>query len=669
MLLFKDELKVNKIVEIINASGAGLWEIRINTATGEAEMYVDDSMSKLLELTDEVTTAEECYAWWYSRIDVRYKEDINKTVVQLLTGEIKYFILEYPWQNIGEPTFVRCCGSLVKMEGEVAVIMGYHQDISEYHNAQIQVERHLRNFELASSIGNYAVFELEHPDSVKDAEGVTVFANSLFSTMFGKQKHVTNAEEWCRMSRFFSGDEREAWCALVDHTLWEKDATNEFDLHCTLADGTVKWLTLTYKVLQDIDTNLRVIGFIKDVTTIKKREAELEAANATKSMFLANMSHEIRTPMNAVLNFAKFMLDTGLDDIQENYANKIVSSGTHMLTIINDILDFSKIEANKMTVEKAPYSTLQESNFIREMLGRSVEEKGLSFMTYYDKNIPEFIVGDSMRMRQVLVNLLSNAIKFTPDGGSVSFEVHNEKQDDRSVTLRFVISDTGIGMSDEQLQHLFTAFKQADETITRRFGGTGLGLAISKTLVELMEGTITVESVVGEGTIFTVLVSFAIPTKEQTNALSMSVSKPIVHGVEFVGLSCLVAEDNIINQEVVRAMFKTISIDVDIVDNGEEAIKSFNANPTKYDCIFMDVQMPVLDGLSATKQIRAIGTKRAKNIPIFALTAHAVRGEDVKSKEAGMNEHLTKPLSKDEILRTLAKYFPEKVLSKDNKIN
>ncbi len=650
---------------ILDASGLCLWEVFINLETFASELYVDDRLAEMYAISGKEMTGAECYAWWFGHMDDESRNSVNMILGKVFTSDSKDFELQYVWFHPVKPIYVRTGGRLVSMENGVAHILGYTQNISDQYQTMIMLEKQVLNFELAAEIGDYAVFDLEHIDDENDYSEVFIRTNNLFSSIFGMEERVTNVKEWRGLCRFFLPHQCSVWGSLVDHSTWVENTKVEFELPCLLENGTEKWLSLIYKVVRNSDAKLRVIGFIKDITASKNREVILEEASSTKSMFLANMSHEIRTPMNAVLNFAKFMLDTDLDDTQTNYVKKIISSGTHMLTIMNDILDFSKIEANKMTIEEAPYITVNESLFIRGLMESAAKDKNITLNVHRSENLPSAIVGDSMRIRQILVNLLSNAIKFTPEGGTVLFTASTLKKTENKIWLKFEISDTGIGMSESQLSNLFVAFSQADTSITRRFGGTGLGLTITERLVHLMGGEITVVSEVGKGSTFTAIIPFGIPTEEEMEALSKAPEKVIDHNVDIVGLTCLVAEDNVINQEVIGALFRTMSISYDVVNNGREAVDAFKMNREKYDCIFMDVQMPVMDGLTATREIRALDNEYAKTIPIFALTANAIRGEEKKSKDAGMNAHLTKPLSKKEILNTLVVNFPEKVIDKD----
>jgi len=653
---------LNTINGILDVSGIGLWEIFVDTKTGIGSMHCNANMLQLLAL-DKHLPAEECYLWWYNRIDDSYKEHVSEAVGKMITDRTTLEI-EYPWHGPNSLMYVRCRGSATSITDEKIHLSGYHQDISELYNTKIQLQQQLTNFEMSCELGNYAVFELQHSFGANSVNAVRIIANKNFSSMFELPTIMISSAEWDLIGSYFKSEMQESWQALLDYNSWEIDCTIKSEFLCKVGESETKWLSLTYKAIRDANSKLRLIGYLKDITNQKEREIALEeakksaeSANIAKSTFLANMSHEIRTPMNAVLNFAKFMEETDLTPMQLDYVQKIHSSGSLMLNILNDILDFSKIEANKLSLEFHPYNTKEEFKIIYGMLEQWIEEKDISFAETFSEEIPLYVVGDALRVRQILINLLNNAIKFTPTGGKINLELTKTKTIDDVVWVRFQLSDSGIGMTEEQLGRLFTAFTQADPSITRRFGGTGLGLTICHMLVGLMGGKIEVESTVNVGTTFIVEIPFRCASEEEITRLELE-KQTSAKDYKFPGLNCLIAEDNIINQQVILALLSSLKVTTCMVNNGQEALDMF-AKRDDFDCIFMDIQMPVMDGYTATQKLRSLDNDKAKNIPIFALTANAMRGDNAKSIAHGMNTHLTKPLNKLEICQALAEYFPK----------
>ncbi|MCL1894573.1 MAG: ATP-binding protein [Holophagaceae bacterium] len=409
--------------------------------------------------------------------------------------------------------------------------------------------------------------------------------------------------------------------------------------------------------------NAIVMGFFfiaTDITEIKNTQLELEKLNfdlqgrtsqaedasKIKSEFLANMSHEIRTPMNAIVGLGHLLSKTKLDEEQHKYVNLVQNATKNLLELINDLLDLSKIEANKMSVESIPFD-LQETIYnIVNIFTEKAEAKNIKFVLNPECNIKIDLLGDAHKLRQILTNLLDNAIKFTSKG-KVTLSVSQKENDSQTVVLLFVVKDTGIGISAESIEKIFSPFQQADASITRRFGGSGLGLNISKRLTELLGGKLSIESVVGVGTTFTVELPYRLQEKVAEQLVEEAVA------VNRCG-KILLVDDNEINRLVASTILVKLGFEVDSAQNGLEAVEKALNEDSNYELILMDVQMPELDGLSASRQIR----ESANNIPIIAMTAQTLKSEQDRCLEAGMNDYLAKPFKPQDLILILDQWMP-----------
>jgi PAS domain S-box-containing protein len=418
-------------------------------------------------------------------------------------------------------------------------------------------------------------------------------------------------------------------------------------------DGREYWVITTLTpVLDNAGEVERILAIRSDITLRKKTEEKLVQTNIeltkakeqleesmhVKERFLANMSHEIRTPMNAIIGFVDLLLKTQLTSEQKQYIDAVKTSGENLIVIINDILDFSKIQSGKISFEKINFRLSRTMATIKELMLPKVVEKNIKLSLNVDKNIPDGLVGDPTRLNQVLLNLLSNAIKFTQKGEiKISVVLLSEKNDE--VELKFSVQDTGIGISKKNFTSIFEEFTQAANDTTRKYGGSGLGLSIVKQLVEMQGGKVTVESEVGVGSVFSFNLRFLKnigmdlekknPSSEEDNTILVK------------GLNVLLVEDNVLNQVLAKKVLNNWNWNVELAENGIIALEKLKKQ--NFDIVLMDIQLPEMDGYEATRQIRNTLPPPKNNIPIMAMTAHAMSGEEEKCREVGMNGYISKP--------------------------
>jgi len=446
--------------------------------------------------------------------------------------------------------------------------------------------------------------------------------------------------------------EAAAGCLKSDRECLKQDEPHLSHEILTFVDGKQHLLKITkVKLHDDAGAVTGIIGVAVDITEQHERELALEAASRAKSEFLANMSHEIRTPMNSILGMAHLALNAETDPKNRDYLEKIRISGLHLLGIIDEILDFSKIDAGKLKIEKIDFDLKFVLNSFNNMIAEKASEKGLQLDFDIDPGIQCNLHGDPRRLSQVLINYASNAIKFTA-AGNITVRAKKIEENENSILVRFEVQDTGIGISDEDKAQLFQPFQQVDASTTRNYGGTGLGLAICKQLVEMMDdGEVGVDSLPGQGSTFWLTVRLGKGNKPHD---SVGEDETYFPSDLFNGVRILLVEDNLFNQQVATEFLEDVGATVCVAQNGKEALDLLRKD--SFDCVLMDVQMPLMGGFEATRIIRA--DQALVGMPVIAMTANASGEDRAQCLAAGMDDYISKPFMTDTLYATLAKWLP-----------
>ena len=491
-------------------------------------------------------------------------------------------------------------------------------------------------------------------------KGIILYANpSALRVTEYSQEEITGKN----YIDFIRPDFKEQTVGFYTHALRNRLQNTYFEFPILTKSGKEVWLGQNVSLIHS-DTNKDIIlGFqamARDITEriefekelIESKEQAISAAKI-KSQFIANMSHEIRTPLNGIIGISNLLQKTELDPKQKKYLEAIMTSSDQLMGIINNILDISKIEAQRMTITNNPFNIHELVNSIGTLFEQRAISKNLDFYCTLDKAIPETLIGDAVKLNQILYNLIGNGLKFT-DEGHVSLNVSLVNSDEHVCKIKFEVEDTGIGIREEFQNKIFSAFTQAEGESTRRYGGSGLGLTIVKKLIDLQHGSILLSSQPGKGATFTVELEFQIPEQEK-NTYKIDPAKE--ENIDFNGIKILLAEDNPINQMVTTDLLKSLGAEITIAGNGQEAIDKYRT--ADFDIILMDMQMPIVDGYQAMKTIRSEFPEDKRSIPILALTAHAFEGELNRCIDCGADNYLSKPFEPQRLFHVINELLRE----------
>lgn len=604
-----------------------------------------------------------------------YAELIHPDDIAMVAGEVSAYMAAK--QDAFEQSYrLRCKNGVYKWfydftqmvrdeTGKIVAIHGYIFDQTQLKTVQDELVRKDELFELFFKQSMYGFFFMMidepiewHDGADKEALLDYVFEHQRITKVNGAMLSQYGAKEeeflGFRPKDFFAHDlayGRRIWGEFFDRGTWHLDTAEE------KFDGTQMIINGDYICLYDKQGRITGhFGVQKDVTAERRmQDAIIEAkdeaqkANSSKSLFLANMSHEIRTPINAIVGFTDLILQTKLDDEQKNFAQKMQLSSKMLLGIVNDLLDYSKMEAGKLELERSCFDIQSVFNSLKSMFMGTAQSKKLSFSCSLDEKMPALLLGDELRLTQVLINLINNALKFT-EYGFVSLRVAILSQTSQNIVLRFSVKDSGIGMNEAEVGRLFSPFMQADVSTTRRYGGTGLGLSIATKLVSAMNGKLEVFSEQGVGSEFVFDAEFGVV---QSGTIASKCSIDVASSYpDFSHLKLLLVEDNAVNQEVVIAMLAKSGIALTVANNGKEALDIIVRDDKFFDIVLMDLQMPIMDGYEASRRIMESG----KKVPIVALSATIMLERRESLAKHGISDYLSKPIDMKRLMGVIAKW-------------
>jgi PAS domain S-box-containing protein len=630
----------------LEGAGDGVWEYNFQTK----EVFFSKQYKSMLGYQDDefLNDSNE----WLKRVHPEDIPLIELTDKAYFSGEINSHQREYRILHKNEHyIWVLDRGMLVNRtpEGLPERIIGTHSDITDRKLSEQALSIKEEKYRSIITNMNLGLIEVDNDEYIQ-------FANQTFCKMSGfNEEDLINAKATELLAL---GENKN----LIEskNELRKNGISDAYQVSVRNKDGELRWWLISGAPrLNDKGEHVGSIGIHLDITAQKELEHELikakeaaEASTEAKEAFLANMSHEIRTPMNAISGMANQLIKTKLDPNQQFFLNTIRSASDNLLVIINDILDLSKIESGKLGIEKIGFEPKRVIGHVMEVMQHRAEEKGLKFTnSFCDQQLSDVLIGDPYRLSQIMLNLVSNAIKFTPKGRvDISCSVLQDMESEQIIEV--MVQDTGVGMETEFIAKLFEKFSQEDNSVTRKYGGTGLGMSICKKLVELMDGKISVVSEKNKGTTVSFILRLLKGSMEDLpEKTDMEVDTTLLNGKKI-----LITDDNEINRLLASTILLNFGAHITEASNGEEAIERLKTE--NYDLILMDVQMPVMDGLEATQLIR----KNTKDrIPIIALTAFALKGDNQKCFDAGMDDYLSKPFEEIQLLEVVSRWLGKSI--------
>ncbi len=649
------ELQTARLKALFDSSSHLLWTVNTRRQLSSMNRNYYNIVYSQLGEEPKINTSIERYGWKLFNPDD--KPMIREKYNLAFQGKPQYFELHWGQKNGGSDWYEFHLNPIISGEnGEVEEVSGIARNITENKKALLDLQKSENKFRniIESFIDIYYRSDL--------AGNITMISPSVYKHTGYREEEVIHQ----KVDQFFED--------VVDSsknikTLLKSGNITNYEVRVKRKDGSIRQFMLNIRMIKnEKGTPIEVEGVARDVTELlrsadelKKAKEEAEHLLKVKEQFLANMSHEIRTPMNGIIGMIDVLNETELDKSQREYVNTIRNSSETLLTILNDILDLSKLEAGQMNVEKKPFDLKEMLKNLVALFKQKAAETNNLLKFEWDPKVHPYIIGDRIRLLQILSNLTSNAIKFTQNG-NVIIRIQWEGQDEKTQFLRFEVADTGIGISEENQKKLFTSFQQLDISTKKAFGGTGLGLVISKQLVEIMGGEIGLTSKLGEGSVFWFTLPAGLAVEGEIHEKASADTEISIEGY-FKDFSpkILLVDDNAINRKVAMEILKKANCHVIGADSGMKAIDTFQNNPD-FDLILMDIQMPEMDGIETTKILRQkFGSKLPK---VVAMTAYSMENDREKFLSSGMDNYLAKPIRANLLIQKVEECLKGKSISK-----